>query len=109
MSKVPKTLMPQGEDFQARHALSLTLHAPTPVAHRNYVAMVPFVMMHVAAACAPLFGVDWLEALPAKRRFPLVMQRLMMGGVLEAVVEDGDVAKAREAASVIMGAFVVDD
>ncbi len=59
MSKVPKTLMPQGEDFQARHALSLTLHAPTPVAHRNYVAMVPFVMMHVAAACAPLFGVDW--------------------------------------------------
>ena len=52
---------------------------------------------------------DWLEALPAKRRFPLVMQRLMMGGVLEAVVEDGDVAKAREAASVIMGAFVVDD
>ena len=52
---------------------------------------------------------DWLEGLPAKRRFPLVMQRLMMGGVLEAVVEDGDVAKAREAASVIMGAFVVDD
>jgi hypothetical protein len=39
----------------------------------------------------------------------MVMQRLMMGGVLEAVVEDGDVAKAREAASAIMGAFVVDD
>ncbi len=52
---------------------------------------------------------DWLDQLPAGRRFPLVMQRLMMGGVMEAVVEDGDVAKAREAANQIMGAFVVDD
>ena len=51
----------------------------------------------------------WLDQLPAGKRFPLVMQRLMMGGVLEAVVEDGDVEKAREAASAIMGAFVVDD
>lgn len=51
----------------------------------------------------------WLDGLPAKKRFPLVMQRLMMGGVIEAVVEDGDVAKAREAANAIMGAFVVDD
>lgn len=52
---------------------------------------------------------EWLDQLPAGKRFPLVMQRLMMGGVLEAVVEDGDVEKAREAASAIMGAFVVDD
>ena len=52
---------------------------------------------------------EWLDQLPAGKRFPMVMQRLMMGGVLEAVVEDGDVAKAREAASAIMGAFVVDD
>ena len=51
----------------------------------------------------------WLDQLPAGKRFPMVMQRLMMGGVLEAVVEDGDVEKAREAASAIMGAFVVDD
>jgi hypothetical protein len=52
---------------------------------------------------------DWMDGLPPKRRFPLVMQRLMMGGVLETVVEDGDVAKAREAATQIMSAFVVDD
>lgn len=52
---------------------------------------------------------DYLDQLPPRKRFPLVMQRLMMGGVIEAVVEDGDVAKAREAASQIMGAFVIDD
>ena len=52
---------------------------------------------------------EWLDQLPAGKRFPMVMQRLMMGGVLQAVVIDGDVAKAREAASAIMGAFVVDD
>jgi hypothetical protein len=52
---------------------------------------------------------DWLDQLPAGKRFPMVMQRLMMGGVLEAVVEDGDVEKAREAASAIMSAFVTED
>lgn len=52
---------------------------------------------------------DWFESLPPKRRFPLVMQRLMMGGVIEAVVEDGDVAAARAAAAQISSAFVVDD
>lgn len=29
---------------------------------------------------------EWLDQLPAGKRFPMVMQRLMMGGVLEAVV-----------------------
>ena len=51
----------------------------------------------------------WMDGLPRKRRFPLVMQRLMMGGVIEMVVEDGDVEKARLAAKQIMAAFVVDD
>lgn len=51
----------------------------------------------------------WLDSLPARRRFPLVMQRLMMGGVIEMVVEDGDVEKARIAAREIMAAFVVED
>lgn len=51
----------------------------------------------------------WMDGLPAKKRFPLVMQRLMMGAALEAVVEDGDVEKARTAARQIVGAFVVDD
>lgn len=51
----------------------------------------------------------WMDGLPRKKRFPLVMQRLMMGGAFAAVVEDGDVEKARVAASAIIGAFVVDD
>ena len=51
----------------------------------------------------------WMDGLPRKRRFPLVMQRLMMGGVIEMVVEDGDVEAARLAAKQIMAAFVVDD
>lgn len=52
---------------------------------------------------------EWLDGLPARKRFPLVIQRLMMGAALEAVVEDGDVEKARAAARQIIGAFVVDD
>lgn len=51
----------------------------------------------------------WLDELPARKRFPLVMRRLMMGGVLETVVEDGDVEAARKAADEIIAAFVVDD
>ena len=51
----------------------------------------------------------WLDSLPPRKRFPLVMQRLMMGGVLESVVEDGDLEAARAAATKIIHAFVVDD
>lgn len=51
----------------------------------------------------------WLDGLPKRQRFPLVMRRLMMGGVMETVVEDGDVEAARKAAQDIMAAFVVDD
>lgn len=51
----------------------------------------------------------WLDGLPKRQRFPLVMRRLMMGGVIETVVEDGDVEAARKAAQDIMAAFVVDD
>ena len=52
---------------------------------------------------------SWLDALPDKKRFPMVMQRLMMGGVIETVVEDGDLEAARKAASEIMAAFVIED
>jgi len=51
----------------------------------------------------------WLDGLPPRKRFPLVMQRLMMGGALEAAVEDGDLEAARQAAQDIMAAFVVED
>lgn len=50
----------------------------------------------------------WLDGLPRRQRFPLVMRRLMMGGIIETVVEDGDVEAARKAAQDIMAAFVVD-
>jgi hypothetical protein len=51
----------------------------------------------------------WLDGLPRRQRFPMVMRRLMMGGVIEAVVEDGNVEAARIAAREIMAAFVVED
>ena len=51
----------------------------------------------------------WLDGLPRRQRFPLVMRRLMMGGVVETVIEDGDVEAARKAADEIVAAFVVDD
>lgn len=51
----------------------------------------------------------WLDGLPPRKRFPLVMRRLMMGGVIETVIEDGDVEAARKAADDIVAAFVVDD
>lgn len=51
----------------------------------------------------------WLDGLPKGKRFSMVIQRLLMGGVLEAVVEDGDVEAARAAAARIVGSFVVDD
>lgn len=52
---------------------------------------------------------DWLEEQPKRRRFQNVIRRLLMGGVLETVVEDGDLVAARNAAAQIIGAFVVDD
>jgi hypothetical protein len=52
---------------------------------------------------------NWLDSLPPRKRFPMVMRRLMMGGVIETVTEDGDVEAARKAASEIIAAFVVDD
>lgn len=51
----------------------------------------------------------WLDDLPPRKRFPLVMRRLMMGGVMETVIEDGDIAAARKAADEIVAAFVVED
>lgn len=51
---------------------------------------------------------NWLAELPRRQKFPLVMRRLMLGGVVEAVVEDGDVEAARVAAAQIMEAFVVE-
>lgn len=51
----------------------------------------------------------WLDSLPPRKRFPLVMRRLMMGGVIETVIEDGDIDAARKAADEIVAAFVVDD
>jgi len=46
----------------------------------------------------------WLDSLPPRKRFPLVMRRLMMGGVIETVIEDGDVEAARKAADEIVAA-----
>lgn len=51
----------------------------------------------------------WLDGLPKRKRFPMVIQRLMMGGVLETVVENGDMEAARAQAEKIASAFVVDD
>lgn len=52
---------------------------------------------------------DWLEEQPKRRRFQNVIRRLLMGGVLETAVDDGDLAAARAAAEQIISAFVVDD
>jgi hypothetical protein len=51
----------------------------------------------------------WMDSLPPGERFPLVMKRLMMGGVVEDVLEDGNVEAARLAAEEIVKAFVVED
>ncbi len=51
----------------------------------------------------------WLDGLPARKRFPMVMRRLMMGGVIETVIEDGDIEAARKAADEIVAAFVIED
>jgi len=51
----------------------------------------------------------WLDGLPDGKRFPLVMRRLMMGGVMETVIDDGDIEAARKAADEIVAAFVIDD
>lgn len=52
---------------------------------------------------------EWFDGLPPKRRFPAVIQRLLMGGVMEDVALGGDVEKAREAALQIVGSFVVEE
>jgi hypothetical protein len=57
----------------------------------------------------------WLDAIPAGKRFDFVWELLTsalngeLGTVMQQAVEDGDVEKAREAASQIISAFVVDD
>ncbi len=50
----------------------------------------------------------WMAGLPSKKRFPMVMRRLMEGKVLEEVLEDGDVEAARLAAEEIVKSFVVE-
>ncbi len=52
---------------------------------------------------------EWLDALPPKKRFPAVIQRLLMGGALEVAVEGGDLEQARVAAESILASFVVDE
>lgn len=57
----------------------------------------------------------WLDAIPAGKRFDFVWDLLTaalngeLGPVMQQVVEESDIEKAREAASQIVGAFVVDD
>ena len=57
----------------------------------------------------------WLDAIPSGKRFDFVWDLLTaalngeLGTVMQQAVEDGDVEKAREAASQIISAFVVDD
>jgi len=57
----------------------------------------------------------WLDAIPDGKRFDFVWDLLTaalngeLGSVMQQAVEDGDVEKAREAASQIANAFVIDD
>lgn len=57
----------------------------------------------------------WLDSIPAGKRFDFVWDLLTsalngeLGSVMQQAVEDSDVEKAREAASQIINAFVVDD
>ena len=57
----------------------------------------------------------WLDAIPEGKRFDFVWDLLTaalngeLGSVMQQAVEESDVEKAREAASQIIGAFVVDD
>lgn len=57
----------------------------------------------------------WLDGIPAGKRFDFVWDLLTaalngeLGPVMQQAVEDNDMDLAREAASQIAGAFVVDD
>jgi hypothetical protein len=51
----------------------------------------------------------WLDSLPSKKRFPLVVQRLLMGGVMEDITTGGDVEAARKAAEDIARNFVAEE
>lgn len=53
---------------------------------------------------------DWIASLPPRQKFPLVMRRLMLGGVMESVVQatDEEMELARVAAKEIMDSFVVE-
>jgi len=57
----------------------------------------------------------WLDAIPAGKRFDFAWELFTaalngeLGSVMQQAVEDGDVEKAREAATQIVSAFVVDD
>lgn len=50
-----------------------------------------------------------LDTLPPKKRFPTVVQWLLMGRVMEDVATGGDVEAARKAAQEIVNAFVAED
>lgn len=57
----------------------------------------------------------WMDAIPDGKRFDFVWDLLTsalngeLGSVMQQVVEESDVEKAREAASQIISAFVLDD
>lgn len=58
---------------------------------------------------------DWLDGIPEGKRFDFVWDLLTaalngeLGPVMQQAVEDSDVEKAREAATQISAAFVIDD
>lgn len=57
----------------------------------------------------------WLDSIPNKKRFSFVWDLVTaalngeLGPMMQQAVEDSDMEKAREAATQIAGAFVVDD
>jgi hypothetical protein len=50
-----------------------------------------------------------LDALPPKKRFPTVVQWLLMGRVMEDITTGGDVEAAMRAAQEIASAFVAEE
>lgn len=61
MSKVPAQLLPSQDDFQARHAWSLSLKARAPKSTGNPTQVLPFLLVHLAALAAPWVGVTWAD------------------------------------------------
>ena len=57
----------------------------------------------------------WLDGIPARNRFTFVWDLITaalngeLGPLMQQAVEQGDLEQAKEAASQIAGAFVVDD